>query len=217
MQQLTQSFTDHSSSDCRQQYFEILRSAWQLRPAMHAELRPPLLSMLGDADNTIRAQALTFWDSALPKHVGLRLQALLQNSLTDAGSLVCTVNGALLTPLLSPPQPPLLLLFLTLQQLFSPGSHPTQSGQLVHVFIWLSSCNMMMQKERLERQWTQGAAALLLELPKSQRIYATAIFDRSAACLQYASSIQHHCICCVDRGGARGMLLQSCSCCPSQV
>ena len=114
MQQLTQSFTDHSSSDCRQQYFEILRSAWQLRPAMHAELRPPLLSMLGDADNTIRAQALTFWDSALPKHVGLRLQALLQNSLTDAGSLVCTVNGALLTPLLSPPQPPLLLLFLTL-------------------------------------------------------------------------------------------------------
>lgn len=35
-----------------------------------------------------------------------------------------------------------------------------------------------MQRERLERQWTQSAAALLLELPKGQRIYAAAIFDR---------------------------------------
>lgn len=88
LRQLAQNFADHSSSDCRQQYFGILRSAWQLRPAMHAALRPPLLSMLGDADPTLRAQALVFWDSALPKHVGLRLQALLQDSLTDAGSLV---------------------------------------------------------------------------------------------------------------------------------
>lgn len=93
LQQLTQSFTDHSSSDCRQQYFEILRSAWQLRPAMHAALRPALLSMLGDADPTIRAQALEFWDSALPKHVGQRLQALLQDSLTEAGLLVCTTTS----------------------------------------------------------------------------------------------------------------------------
>ena len=92
MQQLTQSFTDHSSSDCRQQHFEVLRSAWQLRPAMHAALRPALLSMLGDADPTIRGQALEFWDSALPKHVGLRLQALLQDSLTNAGLLVCTAT-----------------------------------------------------------------------------------------------------------------------------
>lgn len=92
LQQLTQSFTDHSSSDCRRQHFEILRSAWQLRPAMHAALRPALLSTLGDADPTLRAQALEFWDSALPKHVGLRLQALLQDSLTDAGLLVCTAS-----------------------------------------------------------------------------------------------------------------------------
>lgn len=59
---------------------------------MHAVLRPALLSTLGDADPTLRAQALEFWDSALPKHVGLRLQALLQNSLTDAGLLVCNCN-----------------------------------------------------------------------------------------------------------------------------
>ena len=90
LQQLTQSFANHSSSDCRQQHFEILRSAWQLRPAMHAALRPALLSMLGDADPTIRAQALEFWDSALTKHVGRRLQALLQDSLTNVGLLVYT-------------------------------------------------------------------------------------------------------------------------------
>ena len=55
---------------------------------MHAALRPALLSMLGDPDPQVRAQALTFWDSALPKRVGLRLQALLQDSLSDAGLLV---------------------------------------------------------------------------------------------------------------------------------
>lgn len=103
LQQLAQSFRDHSSSDCRQQYFGILRSEWQLRPAMHAALRAPLLSMLGDADPTLRAQALVFWDSALPKHVGLRLQALLQDSLTHAGSLVqhlVTLEDLFMPPLL---------------------------------------------------------------------------------------------------------------------
>ena len=44
--------------------------------------------MLGDADPTLRAQALAFWDSALPKHVGLRLQAFLRDGLTNAGLLV---------------------------------------------------------------------------------------------------------------------------------
>ncbi|KAL3135934.1 hypothetical protein ABBQ32_006979 [Trebouxia sp. C0010 RCD-2024] len=128
LQQLAQSFRDHSSSDCRQQYFGILRSEWQLRPAMHAALRAPLLSMLGDADPTLRAQALVFWDSALPKHVGLRLQALLQDSLTHAGSL----------------------------------------------------------RERLESQWAQSAATLLLELPKSQRLYTAAMFDRELAECKFA-------------------------------
>ena len=55
---------------------------------MHAVLRPALLSMLGDSDSHIRAQALTFWDSALPRLVGLRLQILLQDSLTEPGLLV---------------------------------------------------------------------------------------------------------------------------------
>lgn len=88
IQQIIQDFTDHSSSDCRQQYFEILRSAWQLRPAMHAVLRPALLVMLGDPDSQLRAEALSFWDSALPKAVGPRLQALLQDSLAEPAHLV---------------------------------------------------------------------------------------------------------------------------------
>ena len=83
---------DHSNSDCRQQYFEILRTAWQLRPAMHAMLRPALLAMLGDSNAALRAEALGFWDSALPKHVGQRLQALLQDSLTESATLVYTVS-----------------------------------------------------------------------------------------------------------------------------
>lgn len=37
-----------------------------------------------------------------------------------------------------------------------------------------------MQRERLESQWAQSAAALLLELPKGQRLYTAAMFDRSA-------------------------------------
>ena len=90
LQQLTPSMADHSSSDCRQQYFETLRTAWQLRPAMHAVLRPALLAMLGDSNAALRAEALGFWDSAMPKHVGQRLQALLQDSLTEPGNLVCT-------------------------------------------------------------------------------------------------------------------------------
>jgi len=88
IQQIIQDFADHSSSDCRQQYFEILRSAWQLRPAMHAVLRPALLVMLGDPDSQLRAEALSFWDSALPKAVGPRLQALLQDSLAEPAHLV---------------------------------------------------------------------------------------------------------------------------------
>jgi len=35
-----------------------------------------------------------------------------------------------------------------------------------------------MQRERLEAQWAQSVAALLLELPKSQRAYTAATFDR---------------------------------------
>ncbi len=88
IQQIIQGFADHSSSDCRQQYFEILRSAWQLRPAMHAVLRPAMLVMLGDPDSQLRAEALSFWDSALPKAVGPRLQALLQDSLAEPAHLV---------------------------------------------------------------------------------------------------------------------------------
>ena len=91
IQRLILGFTDHSSSDCRQQYFDILRSAWQLRPAMHAVLRPALLAMLGDPDPQLRAEALGFWNSALPKAVGLRLQTLLQDSLADPGHLVSPV------------------------------------------------------------------------------------------------------------------------------
>lgn len=37
-----------------------------------------------------------------------------------------------------------------------------------------------MQRERLESQWAQSAATLLLELPKSQRLYTAAMFDRLA-------------------------------------
>ncbi len=55
---------------------------------MHAVLRPALLAMLGDSDSQLRVEALTFWDSALPKVVGLRMQALLQDSLADPGNLV---------------------------------------------------------------------------------------------------------------------------------
>ena len=88
IQQMIQGFADHSSSDCRQQYFETLRSAWQLRPAMHAVLRPALLVMLGDSDSQLRAEALSFWDSALPKAVGPRLQALLQDNLAEPAHLV---------------------------------------------------------------------------------------------------------------------------------
>ena len=36
----------------------------------------------------------------------------------------------------------------------------------------------LTQKEKLEGQWAQSSAALLLELPKSQRAYAAQIFDR---------------------------------------
>ena len=53
------------------------------------------------------------------------------------------------------------------------------SDLLVHKDHWIKlSFNMAMQRERLESQWTQSAAALLLELPKGLRIYTAAIFDR---------------------------------------
>lgn len=87
LQQLP-TFVQHSSSVCRQQYFNILRAAWQLRPALHAGLRPPLLAMLGDPEGGLRGQAVSFWDAVLPKSAGLRLQALLQDSLQQPGSLV---------------------------------------------------------------------------------------------------------------------------------
>lgn len=86
-------FVQHSSTECRQQYFEILRAAWQLRPALHAVLRPPLLAMLGDSDGALRAEALTFWDAALPKAAGLRLQALLQDGLDQPAQLVSLFAG----------------------------------------------------------------------------------------------------------------------------
>ena len=87
LQQLL-TFVQHSSPECRQQYLEILRSAWQLRPALHAVLRPPLLAMLGDPDATLRGEAVSFWDAVLPKLAGLRLQALLQDSLEEPVNLV---------------------------------------------------------------------------------------------------------------------------------
>ena len=37
---------------------------------------------------------------------------------------------------------------------------------------------LFMQRERLEAQWAQSVAALLLELPKVQRAYTAATFDR---------------------------------------
>ena len=61
---------------------------------MHAVLRPALLALLGDSDLHLRAEALAFWDSALPKAVGLRLQALLQDSLADPGTLVSPLLSA---------------------------------------------------------------------------------------------------------------------------
>ena len=38
----------------------------------------------------------------------------------------------------------------------------------------------MLQGAKLEAQWAQSAAALLLELPRGQRGYQAAMFDRSA-------------------------------------
>ena len=87
LQQLL-TFVQYSSPECRQQYFEILRAAWQLRPALHAVLRPPLLAMLGDPDAKLRGEAVGFWDAALPKSAGHRLQALLQDSLEQPANLV---------------------------------------------------------------------------------------------------------------------------------
>ena len=37
---------------------------------------------------------------------------------------------------------------------------------------------LCLQRERLEAQWAQSVAALLLELPKGQRAYTAATFDR---------------------------------------
>lgn len=51
------------------------------------------------------------------------------------------------------------------------------------------SSDMMMQRERLERQWTQSAAAVLLELPKGQRIYSAALFDRCSMLMKQLWSI----------------------------
>ena len=112
LQQLMPIMADHSSSDCRQQYFEILRTAWQLRPAMHAMLRPALVAMLGDSNAGLRAEALGFWDSALPRHVGQRLQALLEDSLTDPGALVQSSTPCLLAMMLASSKRHALLLQL---------------------------------------------------------------------------------------------------------
>lgn len=67
---------------------------------MHAVLRPALLAMLGDPDPQLRAEALGFWNSALPKAVGLRLQSLLQDSLAEPGLLVSPVPPAIKLELL---------------------------------------------------------------------------------------------------------------------
>ena len=53
-----------------------------------AALRPPLLALLGDADGELRARAVQFWHSALPRSLGGRLRALLADSLDQPGAWV---------------------------------------------------------------------------------------------------------------------------------
>ena len=48
-----------------------------------------------------------------------------------------------------------------------------------------------LQGKRLEAQWAQSAAALLMELPKAQRGYQAAMFDRcDIGCTLLGTSFQ---------------------------
>lgn len=53
---------------------------------------------------------------------------------------------------------------------------PTQKTAVVVLSVSQAVC--VLQGSRLEAQWAQSAAALLLELPKGQRGYQAVIFDR---------------------------------------
>ena len=81
-------FTAHSSRGCRARFLELLRSAWPVRPALHALLRPPLFALLADPNPELRREALQFWHSELPQTLPQRLQAVLQEPLQAPGTLV---------------------------------------------------------------------------------------------------------------------------------
>jgi hypothetical protein len=64
---------------CRQEVLAILvdataRPAW----ARLRDLQHPLLAMLADADGGVRAAALTYWHTSLPRALPARLRGLLE-------------------------------------------------------------------------------------------------------------------------------------------
>ena len=61
-------------------------------------LRLPLLALLGDRNGELRARAVQFWHSALPRSLGGRLRALLANGLDQPGAWVRGLPRQVLNP-----------------------------------------------------------------------------------------------------------------------
>lgn len=66
-----------------------VHDAWS---TLQARLRPPLLTLLGDADAEVQGQALAFWHSALPHTLSERLAALLADPSEGASTWVLVSN-----------------------------------------------------------------------------------------------------------------------------
>ena len=59
-------------------------------------------------------------------------------------------------------------------------------------YLICSAC--IVQRDRLEKQWSQSAAALLLELPKGQHAYTVATFDRYMSVQTVVLTQKHSCL-----------------------
>eukprot|EP00798_Chlamydomonas_sp_ICE-L_P011149 gene11148-18768_t len=71
--------TLHPDSACRYELIQFLREAWDARPSWRdAVLRAPLVVMLGDADPTVRKEALEMWHASLSRSPTMRLDQMLQ-------------------------------------------------------------------------------------------------------------------------------------------